>query len=43
MCIVIIGFGIVGLVSVWWLDGEYEVMLFEVNDYLGGYIYIYDM
>lgn len=37
MRIAIIGSGIAGLASAWWLDGEHEVTLFEANDYLGGH------
>lgn len=37
MRIAVIGSGIAGLASAWWLDGEHEVTLFEANDYLGGH------
>lgn len=37
MRIAVIGSGIAGLASAWWLDGAHEVTLFEANDYLGGH------
>jgi len=37
MRIAVIGSGIAGLASAWWLDGTHEVTLFEANDYLGGH------
>ncbi|WMJ69312.1 FAD-dependent oxidoreductase [Stenotrophomonas sp. 24(2023)] len=37
MRIAVIGSGIAGLASAWWLDGEHEVTLYEANDYLGGH------
>ena len=43
MRIAIIGSGIAGLASAWWLDGEHEVTLFEANDYLGGHTHTHDV
>ncbi|MEN5427154.1 FAD-dependent oxidoreductase [Stenotrophomonas pennii] len=37
MRIAVIGSGIAGLASAWWLDPQHEVTLFEANDYLGGH------
>ena len=37
MRIAVIGSGIAGLASAWWLDGQHDVTLFEANDYLGGH------
>ena len=37
MRIAIIGSGIAGLASAWWLSQRHEVTLFEANDYLGGH------
>ncbi len=37
MRIAVIGSGIAGLASAYWLDGEHEVTLYEANDYLGGH------
>ncbi|REN13376.1 FAD-dependent oxidoreductase, partial [Mycobacterium tuberculosis] len=35
MRIAVIGSGIAGLSSAWWLSQQHEVTLFEANDYLG--------
>lgn len=43
MRIAVIGSGIAGLASAWWLDGEHEVTLFEANDYLGGHTHTHDV
>lgn len=43
MRIAIIGSGIAGLASAWWLDGEHEVTLFEANDYLGGHTHTHEV
>lgn len=43
MRIAIIGSGIAGLASAWWLDGEHDVTLFEANDYLGGHTHTHDV
>lgn len=37
MRIAVIGSGIAGLATAYWLDGEHEVTLFEGEDYLGGH------
>ena len=37
MRIAVIGSGIAGLASAWWLGKRHEVTLFEANDYLGGH------
>lgn len=37
MRIAVIGSGIAGLASAWWLSRKHEVVLFEANDYLGGH------
>ncbi|WP_448482958.1 NAD(P)/FAD-dependent oxidoreductase [Pseudoxanthomonas mexicana] len=37
MRIAVIGSGITGLASAWWLSQRHEVVLFEANDYLGGH------
>lgn len=43
MRIAIIGSGIAGLASAWWLDGEHDVTLFEANDYLGGHTHTHEV
>ncbi|MHC1652277.1 NAD(P)/FAD-dependent oxidoreductase [Stenotrophomonas maltophilia] len=43
MRIAIIGSGIAGLASAWWLDGQNEVTLFEANDYLGGHTHTHEV
>lgn len=43
MRIAVIGSGIAGLASAWWLDDEHEVTLFEANDYLGGHTHTHDI
>lgn len=43
MRIAVIGSGISGLASAWWLDGEHDVTLFEANDYLGGHTHTHDI
>ncbi|WP_350260283.1 NAD(P)/FAD-dependent oxidoreductase [Stenotrophomonas riyadhensis] len=43
MRIAIIGSGIAGLASAWWLDGEHDVTLYEANDYLGGHTHTHDL
>lgn len=37
MRIAVIGSGIAGLASAWWLSQRHEVTLFEAHDYLGGH------
>ena len=37
MRIAVIGSGIAGLASAWWLSERHEVVLFEASDYLGGH------
>ena len=37
MRIAVIGSGIAGLASAWWLSQRHEVTLFEANDYFGGH------
>lgn len=37
MRIAVIGSGIAGLASAWWLSQRHEVVLFEAGDYLGGH------
>lgn len=41
--VVVIGFGIVGLSCVYLLYKYYDVIVFEKNDYIGGYIVIIDV
>lgn len=36
--IVIIGIGIFGLICVYFLNRQYDIIVYEVNDYIGGYI-----
>ncbi|HEY9255277.1 MAG TPA: FAD-dependent oxidoreductase [Stenotrophomonas sp.] len=43
MRIAIIGSGIAGLASAWWLRHEHEVTLFEANDYLGGHTHTHEV
>lgn len=43
MRIAIIGSGISGLASAWWLQERHEVTLFEANDYLGGHTHTHDV
>ena len=43
MRIAVIGSGIAGLASAWWLDGEHDVTLFEANDYLGGHTHTHEV
>ena len=43
MRIAVIGSGISGLASAWWLDGEHDVTLFEANDYLGGHTHTHEV
>ncbi|MEG0184113.1 MAG: FAD-dependent oxidoreductase [Stenotrophomonas sp.] len=43
MRIAIIGSGIAGMATAWWLDGEHEVTLFEANDYLGGHTHTHNV
>ena len=43
MRIAIIGSGIAGLASAWWLGGEHQVTLFEANDYLGGHTHTHEV
>jgi predicted NAD/FAD-binding protein len=43
MRIAVIGSGIAGLASAWWLDGQHDVTLFEANDYLGGHTHTHDV
>lgn len=41
--IAVIGSGIAGLASAWWLSKRHEVTLFERNDYLGGHTHTHDI
>ncbi|HFK2920025.1 TPA: NAD(P)/FAD-dependent oxidoreductase [Stenotrophomonas maltophilia] len=43
MRIAIVGSGIAGLASAWWLDGEHEVTLFESGDHLGGHTHTHEV
>lgn len=43
MKIVIIGLGILGLICGYYLYCYYDIILFEVNDYIGGYIVMVDV
>lgn len=43
MRIAVIGSGIAGLATAYWLDGEHEVTLFEGEDYLGGHTHTHDV
>ncbi|MGE6332813.1 NAD(P)/FAD-dependent oxidoreductase [Stenotrophomonas sp. NPDC077659] len=43
MRIAVIGSGIAGLASAYWLDGEHEVTLYEASDYLGGHTHTHQV
>jgi len=43
MRIAIVGSGIAGLASAWWLSRRHDVVLFEANDYLGGHTHTHDV
>ncbi|MGH8039457.1 MAG: NAD(P)/FAD-dependent oxidoreductase [Stenotrophomonas sp.] len=43
MRIAVIGSGISGLASAWWLSQRNEVTLFEANDYLGGHTHTHQV
>ena len=43
MRIAIIGSGIAGLASAWWLGGEHDVSLFEANNHFGGHTHTHDL
>jgi len=43
MRIAVIGSGIAGLASAWWLGQQHEVTLFEANDYLGGHTHTHQV
>lgn len=43
MRIAVIGSGIAGLASAWWLSQRHEVTLFEANDYLGGHTHTHNV
>ncbi|WP_036138662.1 NAD(P)/FAD-dependent oxidoreductase [Aerolutibacter daejeonensis] len=43
MRIAVVGSGIAGLASAWWLSRRHEVVLFEGNDYLGGHTHTHDV
>lgn len=43
MRIAIVGSGIAGLASAWWLHGEHEVTLFEAGDHLGGHTHTHEV
>ncbi len=43
MRIAVIGSGIAGLSSAWWLSQRHEVTLFEANDYLGGHTHTHQV
>ncbi|MDG2524186.1 FAD-dependent oxidoreductase [Stenotrophomonas sp. HITSZ_GD] len=43
MRVAVIGSGIAGLATAWWLDGHHDVTLFEANDYLGGHTHTHDV
>ncbi|MBD9469603.1 FAD-dependent oxidoreductase [Pseudoxanthomonas sp. PXM01] len=43
MRIAVIGSGIAGLASAWWLSHHHDVVLYEANDYLGGHTHTHDV
>ncbi|MDR7069259.1 putative NAD/FAD-binding protein [Pseudoxanthomonas japonensis] len=43
MRIAVIGSGIAGLASAWWLSKRHEVVLYEANDYLGGHTHTHEV
>jgi len=43
MRIAVIGSGIAGLASAWWLSHHHDVVLYEANDYLGGHTHTHDI
>jgi len=43
MRIAVIGSGIAGLATAWWLHDAHEVTLFEANDYLGGHTHTHQV
>jgi predicted NAD/FAD-binding protein len=43
MRIAVVGSGIAGLASAWWLSHRHEVVLFEGNDYLGGHTHTHEV
>lgn len=43
MRIAVVGSGIAGLASAWWLSRGHEVVLFEGNDYLGGHTHTHEV
>lgn len=43
MRIAVIGAGIAGLASAWWLDDAHEVTLFEAGTHLGGHTHTHDL
>ena len=43
MRIAVVGSGIAGLASAWWLSRRHEVVLFEGNDYLGGHTHTHEV
>jgi hypothetical protein len=43
MRIAVVGSGIAGLASAWWLSRRHEVVLFEGNDYLGGHTHTHQV
>ncbi|MFX5747510.1 FAD-dependent oxidoreductase, partial [Acinetobacter baumannii] len=43
MRIAIIGSGISGLASAWWLQERHDVTLFEASDYLGGHTHTHEV
>ena len=43
MRVAVVGSGIAGLASAWWLSRRHEVVLFEANDYLGGHTHTHEV
>lgn len=43
MRIAVVGSGIAGLASAWWLSREHQVTLFERSDYLGGHTHTHEV
>jgi predicted NAD/FAD-binding protein len=41
--IAVVGAGIAGLASAWWLSQRHRVTLFEANDYLGGHTHTHEV
>lgn len=43
MRIAVVGAGIAGMASAWWLSREHEVVLFEANEHIGGHTHTHDV